>query len=63
VWAAWNDVFYYASHDAASSAYTGVNGMASSYEDINPIWADDPASPGLKKNIGPLINAGLEMCD
>jgi len=37
----------------------GVNGLAADYADIEPIWADDPDAPGLKKYIGVLIDAGL----
>ena len=41
----------------------GVNGVAKSqgYADVEPIWADDP-SIGAKKNIGPIIDRGLELC-
>lgn len=42
-----------------------VNGMAESHDlgvDIEPIWADNPEIPGTKKNIGPLIDDGLELC-
>jgi hypothetical protein len=41
----------------------GVNGVAKSqgYADIEPIWADEP-STGAKKNIGPIIDRGLELC-
>jgi hypothetical protein len=41
-----------------------VNGLASGMDrwpEIDPIWADEPH--GLKKNIGPLIDRGLELCD
>jgi hypothetical protein len=40
-----------------------VNGLAqgnSDLLDIDAIWAD--ASGGLKKNMGPIIDAGLELC-
>lgn len=42
-----------------------LNGTAKddgSFEDIDPIWADDPNLPGLKKNIGVLIDDGLKLC-
>jgi hypothetical protein len=29
----------------------------------DPIWLDDPAYPGLKKSIGPIIGRGLTLCD
>jgi len=41
-----------------------VNGLAAGMDrwaDIDPIWA--PAPGGLKKNIGPLIDRGLALCD
>lgn len=43
----------------------GVNGMAIThgYPEIDPIWADNPEIPGTKKNIGPLIDRGLSMCE
>jgi len=43
-----------------------VNGTAKTttdYPDIDAIWADDPALAGLKKNIGPLIDQGLKLCE
>lgn len=43
-----------------------LNGLAKgsgNYKDIRPIWADDKAlGQGLKKDIGPLIDAALELC-
>lgn len=45
-----------------------VNGMASGLADqrgweaeIDPIWAEGEAAP--RKNIGPLIDRGLELCE
>jgi hypothetical protein len=41
-----------------------VNGLASGMDEwpeIDSIWADAPG--GLKKDIGPLIDRGLEICD
>jgi hypothetical protein len=42
-----------------------VNGIAAGqdFADIEPIWRDDPESPGLKINIGPVIDRGLDLCD
>ena len=40
----------------------GVNGLAAKYLDIAPVWADDPANPGLKMSLGPLIDAGAKLC-
>jgi hypothetical protein len=41
-----------------------VNGLAEGsgkYANIDSIWADAPG--GLKKNIGPLIDRGLQLCE
>jgi len=41
-----------------------VNGLANGMDqwpDIDAIWADAPH--GLKKNIGPLIDRGLKLCN
>jgi hypothetical protein len=41
-----------------------VNGLAlgmHKWPDIDPLWAD--ASGGLKKDIGPLIERGLSLCN
>jgi uncharacterized membrane protein len=40
-----------------------VNGVAKGqgFKDIEVIWANDPET-GLKKNIGPIIERGLELC-
>lgn len=43
-----------------------VNGTArgqTDLPDIDPIWADTGDGLGLKKNIGPIIDIGLELCD
>lgn len=41
-----------------------VNGAAATegYDEIDPIWADNPDIKGTKKNIGPLIKDGLTLC-
>ena len=45
-----------------------LNGIArsharrSGWSEIRPIWRDNPAIPGTKINIGPLISRGLELC-
>ena len=47
----------------------GLNGVAAQngYSDIAPIWADAaplaPGLPPLKKNIGPLLDPAVDMCD
>jgi hypothetical protein len=40
-----------------------VNGVAKGrgFKDIDAIWAND-SETGLKKNIGPIIERGLELC-
>lgn len=43
-----------------------VNGIARGRSDgpeIDEIWADDPDIPGAKKNIGILIERGLDLCE
>lgn len=44
-----------------------LNGLAKSNdanEDIQPIWAEDKRlGMGLKKDIGPLIDRALELCE
>lgn len=42
-----------------------VNGMAATngYDEIEPIWAEDPSGNAPRMNIGPLIDRGLELCD
>lgn len=42
----------------------GVNGTAlgQGLPAIDPIWADNPSVPGLKMNIGPVLDAGLALC-
>jgi hypothetical protein len=50
------------------SATYAVNGTAlgradkEGWRDIEEIWADDPENPGLKIYLGPVIDAGLELC-
>lgn len=45
----------------------GVNGTAKSrgLPGIEPIWLADPAAEGLglKKNVGPIIQRGLQLCE
>jgi hypothetical protein len=43
----------------------GVNGMAvtNGYDEIDPIWADDPEGISPKVSISPLIERGLELCE
>lgn len=49
---------------AGSTTYA-VNGGAKGehrWPEIDRIWADDGSGLGLKKNIGDLIGAGLQLC-
>lgn len=50
--------------EANGTAY-GINGMAigAGYPEVNPIWRDNPEIDGTKINIGPLIQAGLALCE
>lgn len=46
--------------------YYALNGMAlgQGYPDIEPFWKDNPGGTGGPKvDIGPLIKAGLSLCD
>ena len=49
----------------SDSVVYALNGLATSagYEDIGPIWKDDPAELSPKINIGPLLDAALDLCD
>lgn len=42
----------------------GLNGLAKSrgVPDVRPIWRDDPNNPGLKVNIGAMIDLALDQC-
>jgi hypothetical protein len=43
-----------------------VNGTAKSanlWPPFDPIWLDDPKAPGLKINIGPMIERGRALCE
>jgi Protein of unknown function (DUF2511) len=42
-----------------------ANGIAKgrkTYNDIEAIWVDNPAIPGIKKNLGTIIDRGLKLC-
>lgn len=44
----------------------GINGTArgtGSYAEIDPIWLPDPEIEGYNKSVGPVLDAGLELCD
>lgn len=48
--------------DGTVYALNGVAKGRGTYSDIAPIWADNPAAAGLKKNIGVMIDEGLKLC-
>jgi hypothetical protein len=53
---------------AANGNIYAVNGWAltnraqKGYRDVAEIWSTNPAIPGAKVNIGPIINRGLALC-
>jgi hypothetical protein len=52
--------------EAPGGVRYAVNGTAigqHKYPAINPIWAESTSGLGLKKNIGDLIDFGLNLCD
>jgi len=42
-----------------------LNGLAKhhGYPGIEPVWAHNPSIPGTRKNIGPLIERALKLCE
>jgi len=42
-----------------------VNGAAKSagYDDIAPIWKENPDAPETRISLGPLIEKGLALCE
>src|SRR4051812_25008227 len=49
--------------DGTKYAVNGTARSRTSLPKIDRIWADAPDNTGAKINIGPLIDAGLELCD
>ena len=49
--------------DGTTYAVNGTARGASDAPEIDQIWADDPEIKGLKINIGPIIDRGLELCE
>jgi Protein of unknown function (DUF2511) len=50
----------------ANGTTYAVNGFAKDQDagaDIEPIWVADPAIPGAKKSMAPIIDRGLALCD
>jgi len=51
-----------------NSATDAINGFARSqikakgWREVDPIWRDNPAIPGSKIDISPLIERGLSLC-
>jgi Protein of unknown function (DUF2511) len=48
--------------DGTAYWLNGTAGGEHNYRDVHPIWRKDPAIPGLRINIGPMINLGLRLC-
>jgi hypothetical protein len=49
--------------DGTTYAVNGTARGSTDLPEIDRIWAEAPGTMGLKINIGPLIDAGLELCD
>jgi hypothetical protein len=43
-------------------ALNGTAKSANLWPPFDPIWLDDPQVPGLKVNIGPMIERGRALC-
>jgi hypothetical protein len=43
-------------------AFNGTAKSANLWPDFDVIWADDPAIPGAKVNIDPMLQRGLALC-
>jgi hypothetical protein len=41
----------------------GGRAEANGWVDVEAIWAADPDIPGMKINIGAILNPGLDLCD
>lgn len=52
----------YFTAEGTTYAVNGLAQGASDGPDIDQIWADDPEMDGLKINIGPIIDRGLDLC-
>jgi hypothetical protein len=49
--------------DGTTYALNGTATSMNAGEDIDPIWEPNPDLPGAKKNIGPLIDRALALCE
>ncbi len=57
---------YAVTFETSDGTTYAVNGAARGrgpHPDIDPIWLDDPDNLGAKKDIGPLIDRGLALCE
>lgn len=48
--------------DGATYAVNGTAAKTGAYDSIDAIRADDPSKPGAKKDLGPIIDRGLQLC-
>lgn len=63
LWCRGGGEVYFTTTDGTNYAVNGLARTFSQYPQINPIWAEDPAVHGFKKDIGPLIDRGLQLCN
>ena len=54
---------YFTADDGRRYAVNGTAMTAGDAQRINAIWADNPTGLSPKKNIGPLIDGGLKLCE
>lgn len=50
----------------ANGVTYALNGTAkqnTNYANVDPIWANNPSLPGTKKDIGPIIDRGLQLAN
>ena len=48
--------------DGTTYWLNGTAGDEHKYRDVHPIWRKDPSIPGLRIDIGPMIDLGLRLC-
>jgi hypothetical protein len=44
-------------------ALNGTAKSANFWPDFDVIWRDDSNTPGMKVNIGPMLDRGLALCE